>query len=304
MRLLVLGGSGFVSGWLCRHAIRRGHEVWCVTRGKRELPEGVHGVPADRNDAEQLKQALMKTGQTYDAVLDCICFNACQAEVDMEVLPAFSRRIIVISTDSVYHPDHKAVPQDENGTGYMQDGGYGALKRQMEIAFEKDGGKRLTYTIFRPGHIFGAGSFLGCFPEQSRQPDLLEQMKQGKPMRLVGGGEYLIHPIYVGDLVRVMLDSIENEKTHNQIFCIGGPDVIRNRDYYEMIGELMDVPVKIESIDETGYLEANPQYSGYLCHRAYTMEKLAKAGIRLPDTPIKVGLKKHMDALLVQGEET
>ena len=80
--------------------------------------------------------------------------------------------------------------------------------------------------------------------------------------------------------------------------------MIRNRDYYEIIGDLMDVPVHIEIIDETGYLDANPQYSGHLCHRAYTLEKLAKTGIRLPDTPIKVGLKNHINALLAQGGET
>ena len=71
---------------------------------------------------------------TFDAVLDCICFNAGQAEIDLNVFSAVSKHLIVISTDSVYHPSHKKVPQDENGTGYMEDGGYGALKREMELA--------------------------------------------------------------------------------------------------------------------------------------------------------------------------
>lgn len=301
MRLLVLGGSGFVSKWLCRHALDRGHEVWSVTRGLREGIPGVHRVVADRNDADGLKKALEKENTAFDAVLDCICFNAAQAEVDLQVLSRFSRRIIVISTDSVYHPHHKTVPQDENGEAYMQDGGYGDLKRQMEQAFEADGGKRMAYTIFRPGHIFGAGSEIGCFPEHSRQPDLLAHMRAEKPLGLVGGGEYLIHPIYVEDLVRVMLDSIENEKTFNQIFCIGGPEIIKNRAYYEIMAAILGVSAKIETIEDEGYLAAHPQYSGHLCQRAYTLEKLAKTGIRLPDTPVYDGLKKHMDALIAQG---
>lgn len=302
MRILVVGGSGFVSSWLCKTALARGCEVWAITRGARKIPEGVHGLIADRNDEAQLRSVLEKVNMTFDAVLDCICFNANQAEIDLNVFSAISKHIIVISTDSVYHPSHKKVPQDENGTGYMEDGGYGALKREMELAFVQDAGRRMAYTIFRPGHIFGAGSYLGCFPEQSRQPDLLEQIREGKPMRLVGGGEYLIHPIYAEDLVRVMLDCIGNEKTYNQIFCIGGPDVIRNRDYYEAIATIVGVDIQIETIDEDGYLEKYPQYSGHLCHRAYTLEKLAQTGIALPDTRLYNGLKKHIEAIMAEGK--
>ena len=41
MKLLILGGSGFVSGRLAQIAAAQGHEVWCVTRGNRPIPEDV-----------------------------------------------------------------------------------------------------------------------------------------------------------------------------------------------------------------------------------------------------------------------
>ena len=102
--------------------------------------------------------------------------------------------------------------------------------------------------------------------------------------------------------MQVMLDCIGNEKTYNQIFCIGGPDVIRNRDYYEAIATIVGVDIQIETIDEDGYLEKYPQYSGHLCHRAYTLEKLAQTGIALPDTRLYNGLKKHIEAIMAEGK--
>ena len=233
MKLLILGGSGFVSGRLAQIAIAQGHEVWCVTRGNRPIPEGVHALTCDAHDPAALCAALASAQLQWDAALDCICCDAPSASVDLSVLPAFTNRLLVISTDSVYHPAYKRVPQDETGV-YLHDGGYGSSKRQMEEVFldaAAHSESPFAWTIFRPGHIFGAGSQVGCFPEHSRQPDLIARMKRGEPLRLVGGGKFLIHPIYVDDLCRVLLESIPVSTAFNEIFCIGGPDIVSNAAY-------------------------------------------------------------------------
>lgn len=287
MKLLILGGSGFVSGRLAQIATAQGHEVWCVTRGNRPIPEGVHALTCDAHDPAALRAALASAQLQWDAALDCICRDAASASVDLSVLPAFTNRLLVISTDSVYHPAYKRVPQDETGV-YLHDGGYGSSKRQMEEVFldaAAHSESPFAWTIFRPGHIFGAGSQVGCFPEHSRQPDLIARMKRGEPLRLVGGGKFLIHPIYVDDLCRVLLESIPVSTAFNEIFCIGGPDIVSNAAYYILLGEILNVPVSIEEIPLAGYLEAHPQFSGHLCHRAYSLEKLRRTGIALPGTP-------------------
>ena len=303
MRLLILGGSGFVSSHLVEMAIGCGHEVWHVTRGKRTsaMNEKAHSLIADRNDPSSLNAALKESGvRVFDAALDCICFTAEHASIDLEVLEGYTDRVVVISTESVYHPAFKKVPQDENGERYLDDGFYGANKRRMEETFINKAPKSLKWTLFRPPHIYGPGSWLGCFPEHTRQADLLEYMKAGKSIRLVGGGQYLIEPLYVEDLCRVMLESINNEKCYNEIFCISGPDTITNRRYFEIIGEILQVPVTFETIPEEGYLDTHPYASGNLCHRVYNKKKLADTGIRLPDMSIEEGLKIHTDYLLSQ----
>ncbi len=294
MRLLILGGSGFVSGTLCRMAKEAGHEVWAVTRGQREMPEGIHTLCADRNDLDSLRKQLKTAGGHFDAALDCICFNADQARADLALLPEVTGRLVVISTDSVYHPYHKQVPQNEDAPCFLEDGGYGCNKRKMEEVFLEDAGKHLHVTLFRPGHIFGAGSQLGCYPEHTRQKDLLFHMKADKPLRLVDGGSFLFQPIYSEDLCRVMLECIPNEKTFDRVFCIGGPDMLSNARYFEILGELIGHPARIESIPLPGYLEAHPEYSGHLCQRVYDLTRLRETGIRLPDTPFREGLEKQV----------
>ncbi|NQX00440.1 hypothetical protein HQ447_07250, partial [bacterium] len=41
LRILIIGGSGFVSGTLARMAVARGYAVTVVTRGQRAVPAGV-----------------------------------------------------------------------------------------------------------------------------------------------------------------------------------------------------------------------------------------------------------------------
>lgn len=297
MRLLVFGGSGFVSKRLAEMALADGNEVWCVTRGTRELPAHIHPIITDRNDAPALDKALNTAGIHWDACLDCICFNADQARTDLLVLKERADRLVVISTDSVYHPDHKSVPQNEDADAYMDDGGYGALKRQMELVFLEDAGETIPFTLFRPGHIFGPGSLLGCYPMHSRQKELPDLIRNDCELTLVGGDEFLIQPIYVDDLCRVMLDSLSLNTTLNRVFCIGGPDVITNAEYFRILGELLGHPVKIRDLPTEGFLEANPQFSGHLCNRAYDLTALKEAGVPLPKTSLHEGLQQQIRRL-------
>lgn len=296
MKLLIIGGSGQLSGRLAELAIGQGHEVWAVTRGSKPLPAGVHPLRADRGDDAALHAALAAAGIRWDAAIDCICMNAVHARQDIALLPAFTGRLAVVSTDSVYHPLHKSVPQNESASCYMADGGYGHHKRQMEQVFEQEG-NALAWTIFRPGHIFGPGFKPGCFPEHSRQDDLLAHIRADKPLRLVGGGRCLIHPIYVDDLALALLDCLQNPRTHREIYCIGGPEAVPNAAYYALLGEITGHPVTIKSIPEEGYLAAHPEYSGHLCQRSYDLTKLREAGVRMPSMTLREGLKRQVEWL-------
>lgn len=156
----------------------------------------------------------------------------------------------------------------------------------------KKDGHALKITVFRPGHIYGKGLKLGCYPECSRSDELIAMMQRGDALPLVGLGTYIIQPIYVKDLARVMQDCVYNDKCMDEVFCIGGPERIENRKYYEILAELLGVKGKFTEIPLQGYAQAHPEYAGHLCHRCYDLTKLKETGIRLPAGTLREGLRE------------
>lgn len=304
MNALIIGGSGGLSSVVAKLAMKE-YRVWTLTRGNREVPDGVVSVIADRNDPEELRQALGAQNVRWDVVIDCICMNREHAEADLEILPEFTDRLVVVSTDSVYDGRYKKIPENEDGicvneTGSSGECTYAGNKRHMEEVFIHDmntGNSGLKITIFRPGHIYGPGFMLGCFPEHSRQKELPELILKGVPIRLVGMGTYIIHPIYVDDLAMALIDCAKNEKTFQKVFCIGGPEAVENKTYYEIIAECLGVGLTVEEVPLSGYLDKHPEYSGHLCHRIYDLSKLRASGVRMPSVHLKDGIAKSLNAM-------
>ncbi|MCR4585715.1 MAG: NAD-dependent epimerase/dehydratase family protein [Lachnospiraceae bacterium] len=298
MNALIIGGSGGLSSVVAQMAMEQ-YRVWTLTRGVHELPEGVRALRADRNDLSALKQVLSGAGVRWDVVFDCICMNREQAEADLAILPEYTDRLVMVSTDSVYDGRYKRIPEREDGIcvdepGDTQDCSYAGNKRHMEEVFIKDMSSGLKITIFRPGHIYGPGFLLGCFPEHSRQKELPELILKGEEIRLVGMGSYVIHPVYVDDLAGALVDCVHKEKAYGEIFCIGGPEAIENKTYYETIAGCLGTRAVIKEIPLEGYLDKHPEYAGNLCHRVYDLTKLREAGIRLPSTGLHEGIEKTL----------
>ena len=107
-KILILGGSGFLSGTLSRCALTAGHEVWAVTRGNKPLPSGVKAIEADRKErngfTSAIEAAFASSGQKWDLVVDCIGFEAADARQDIEVFRDKARHLVFISTDFVFDP--------------------------------------------------------------------------------------------------------------------------------------------------------------------------------------------------------
>ncbi|MDR1765049.1 MAG: NAD-dependent epimerase/dehydratase family protein [Lachnospiraceae bacterium] len=302
-KALILGGTGGLSGRLAALA-RDEYDVWALTRGSKPPGDGIHPLVADRGDEAAFADAVCGAGR-FDAVFDCICMNEDHARQDLRVLPEVTDRLVVVSTDSVYDPDRKFTPQCESPAFFVEEAGspetlgYAANKRRMEAVFEgyfADAGN-MAVTIFRPGHIYGPGFLAGCYPEHSRQKDLPDRILRRDALRLVAAGVYLIHPVFVDDLALAMLDCVHKEKAFNRIFGIGGPEAVENRIYYELMGKILGVPVTVEEVPLTGYADAHPEYAGHLNHRIYDLGELKAAGVRMPDTPLEAGLRKHLSWL-------
>ncbi len=297
MRVLVLGGSGFLSGTLVQEALRSDYEVTVVTRGQRPLPAGVKSILADRRQSGALESALSSQGN-YDLVVDCIGYLAEDARQDIELFASRCARLVFISSDFVFAPEKRRFPQPESNCHFLEDDSYGANKRRCEVEFFRATDFFSHWTILRPCHIYGPGSQLGCLPRHGRDPELLDRIRRGEELELVGAGKYLQQPIFARDLAQIILCCPAAPLTAGQIYHCAGPDVVESLTYYQIIADLLGCPLKIREIPVLAYLAQHPEHQSFLCHRLYDLHKLRVDRLPLPSTSLKQGLNQHLAALL------
>lgn len=297
MKILVVGGSGFVSGTLARCATASGHKVWAVTRGRRPLPDGVRPLIADRHDGTAFRDAILGTRETFDLCVDCIAYRAEDVRQDLAVLPPVTGHFVLISTDFVYDPVHRLFPQPADARRYLRDESYGAHKRRCEETLLAADTGSMRWTVLRPCHIYGPGSLLGCLPQHGRDPDLIARLRRGEPLRLVGAGRFLQQPLFAEDLAAVALGCASAREAHGRILNTAGPEWVESVQYYRIVAELLGTDLRVEEIPVTTYLAAHPEHASFLCHRIYDLSPLAAAGLPVPATPLAEGLRRHLQSL-------
>lgn len=298
-KLLVIGGSGFLSGAVTRAALGEGHQVWILTRGQRETPRSVTALVADRKDRAAFAAAVESAQASWDLVIDCIGFDPDDARQDLEVFDGRAGQLAFVSTDFVFDPAHRTFPQPEHSDYYLADG-YGGRKRACEELLLSDAAPDLQRTIVRPCHIYGPGSRLGCLPAHGRDPELIDRLRRGEPLKLVGGGTYLQQPIFASDLAALLLSTLGNNAVAGSIFNAAGPEIVESVEYYRIIAEHLGVKLEVEELPLHVYRAEHPEHASFLCHRIYDLSKLRTSGLAVPSTPLAVGLKEQVEWLVGQ----
>ncbi|MEV0111362.1 NAD-dependent epimerase/dehydratase family protein [Nocardia sp. NPDC050799] len=164
MRVLLIGGTGFIGRHLIAECLHSGYEVTVVSRGVTGVEllhdSRVTHIRADRNDL------TLPAGTGWDIAVDVNCFDPLTADVTAHQLVGRAHRAILISTVSVYAPMHapgidetSAVPATPPRTTHER---YGRLKAAAENAYLAVFGDRLT--VLRVGPLIGAYDNLGRLP--------------------------------------------------------------------------------------------------------------------------------------------
>lgn len=207
MRILVLGGTVFLSREVAARAVARGHQVVCAARGTSgAVPTGARLVRWDR--AEQPPAEL--TGLAPDAV------------IDVARLPSHVRRAVAafpdahwafVSTCNVYADEatpgataEAALkdPVEEDLDPASSPEAYGAMKVACERLVRE--GVRSAFVV-RPGLIVGphdpSGRF-GYWPAHAAAA-----AADGRPLLVPGDPDDLVQVIDVRDVAEWILDAVE-----------------------------------------------------------------------------------------------
>ncbi|WP_028643895.1 NAD-dependent epimerase/dehydratase family protein [Nocardioides sp. URHA0020] len=163
MRLLVLGGSVFVSRAVAEEGVRRGHDVTCANRGTSgSVPRGARLVVWDRT-----RPTPAELRDEYDAVVDVARLPSWTRSA-VAALP--SAHWVFVSTVNVYpdpHPPggtpatlalHEPLPDDVDLASSPE--AYGPMKVACEEIVQAGAA---SATVVRPGLIVGPGDPTGRF---------------------------------------------------------------------------------------------------------------------------------------------
>jgi 2'-hydroxyisoflavone reductase len=252
LRILILGGTGFIGPYQVRYAVARGHRVTVFNRGRRQadLPEGVEHLSGDRNgDLSALR------GREWDVVIDNPTTLPVWVRDAASLLKDRVGQYVFISTVSVFADQKKAWldedhpvaeyrgrdPMAETGETLRQDFGslYGPLKALSEREAERWFPGRTT--VIRPGLIVGPGDPTDRFTYW--------------PVRVARGGEVLAPPaadpvqlVDVRDLSEWTVRMAEGNRT-GVYNALGPAEELPVRGLLDPLLPLAEAPVRLTHAD-------------------------------------------------------
>ena len=207
MRILILGGTGFIGPDLVRHAVARGHTVTIFTRGRRDasLPDAVERLIGDRMINDTIPQGNLRAleGRRWDVVFDDSATDPRWVRQSATLLRDSGAYLFVSST-GVFLP-YLTHRNDESApviTDPATSTDYGVRKAQSEVVVRQLFGDRGV--VVRPGYIVGPGDSTDRF---SYWP---QRFAQGGDILVPGRPEHPSQFIDVRDLVTFMLKLVED----------------------------------------------------------------------------------------------
>jgi 2'-hydroxyisoflavone reductase len=213
MKLLVLGGTRFLSREVATQAVPRGWDVTCACRGESgPVPDGAGHLRWDR--ADEAPDAL--SHGTWDAVVDV---TRLPSHVRRAVAATADAHWVFVSTVSVY-PDNAspameplAEPITEDVDLAVDPEAYGGMKVACEQVVQNGVASSM---IARPGLIVGPGDPTGRFAYWP------QRLARGGEVLAPGRPEDVVQVIDVRDLATWLLDAAE-ARTTGPFDAVGTP---------------------------------------------------------------------------------
>lgn len=276
MRILITGGTTFVSKFSAEYFVNKGHEVTVLNRGSRPQVSGVTHINCDRTDAgDQLR------GRHFDVILDITAYTKEHIEKLLQSGIGFTDYIF-ISSSAVY-PETNAQPfTEEQECGYNSIwGDYGTNKLEAE--------RYLTAKV--PGaYMLRPPYFYGIYENLYREGFVFDCAMQDRPFYLPGDGSMKLQFFNVRDLCR-LIEILLEKHPEQKIFNVGNREIVTVKDWVELCYRVAGKTPRFVIVDKSVFQR------NYFCFYDYEyVLDVSRQSELMPDTmPLEQGLKEEFE---------
>jgi uncharacterized protein YbjT (DUF2867 family) len=216
LNICIIGGTGFLGSHLCTELVERGHQIKVLTRQRERhrhllVLTSLELIQANIHDESVLKQHF----ENCDAVINLVGilnekgrngsgFHTAHVELARKVITmCFACKVPRLLHMSALNasPDEKSF--------------YLRTKGEAENYVHTFAANRIAVTSFRPSVIFGAGdSFINRFASILKLTPIAFPLACAKTK---------FAPVFVGDVVQSMANSLTDSQTFDQRINLCGP---------------------------------------------------------------------------------
>lgn len=287
MRILVMGGTGFVSSSLVKYLISKGYDVDIFTRGIRPLNySGISNhYKGDRKSISDLERSI--NGIKYDYIFDISAYEVEDAKNLINVLDKENlKRYIFCSSGSVYKPSNNFITEKWD-RGYNENWGeYGLNKLEIEeFLFKLFHEEKFPVVVFRPTYIYGEGNDL------YREAYIFDRLKNKLDIP-IPDGDCKVQFIHIKDLVKVFESAMYSENVIGEAYNVTHPEVITWDTLVNTAMKVINNEVNIKKISSSLKINSREYFPFRNCTYLLNIDKSNNHKLYSPQISLAEGLDK------------
>lgn len=273
-KVLVTGGTVFVSCCIAEYFVKKGCDVYVLNRNTRTQVEGVTLIEADRHDLGERLRAY-----AFDAVIDT-AYTSADVDCLLDALGEYEEYIL-ISSSAVY-PAHTPQPIKEESPLSVNQywGKYGMDKIEAEQTLQR---RNPNAYIVRPPYLYGPMNNV------YREAFVFDCAMADRRFCLPKDGGLKLQFFYIDDLCR-FIDILITRKPQQHIFNVGNKEAVTVRQWVELCYDLVGKKAEIQHVYED--VEQRNYFSFY--DYEYLLDVSGQYAL-MPDVkPLKEGLRESL----------
>ena len=261
MKILLIGGTGTISGAIAKVLAQRGDDLILLNRGNRaeDVPAGAKVICCDINNEALVAEKL--AGECFDAVCQFVGYKPEHVQRDYRLFAGKTKQYIFISSTAAYQKPVVNYRMTEETAFCNPYWDYAREKAACEeFLMQKYREEGFPVTIVRPSHTYGERSVPLAVRGKKGSWQILKRMMEGKKVIIHGDGTNLWTLTHNSDFAKGFVGLIGNPVALGEAFHITSDESVTWNQVYQIVADRLNVPLHAYHVS-TDFLSAvNPPH--------------------------------------------